>query len=146
MDVSDKKRYARAWVVAGFALTALGSIVNMIQLLDHGYLSEGSFRADVQLVVLPLGSLAALWAWWVLSKIATLISDHASLFRSAFIGLMVESLCLCVEYVNLLWSTPSLSQYTWPLWIQGFGSVATAVGFLLMSLAFSNRLDADQAV
>ncbi len=133
------KKYARAWVIAGFSLTALGSIVNLVVLVDHGYLDQGSVRADVQLIVLPLGSLAALWAWWLLSKMTALISDHASLFKSAFIGLMVESLFLCLYYVTVLWSWQGLVQFTWQLWMQAFGAGATAVGFLLMALTFSNR-------
>jgi hypothetical protein len=141
--VTDKKQFARAWVVAGFALTTLGSIVNFIELINNGYLSQGSVSADIQLFALPLGSLAALWAWWMLSKIATLTSDFASLFRSAFIGLMIVSLSLCVEYVNLLWSTPSFSEFIWPFWFQAVGSFGTAVGFLLLSLAFSREVKVD---
>jgi len=144
--VTDIKKYARVWVVLGFALTALGSVVNMVQLVNHGYLSQGSFRADIQLIALPLASLAALWAWWMLSKVATLVSDHDVLFRGAFIGLMVESLCICAEYVNLLWSTPNFNQFNIPIWIQGLGSLVTAVGFSLMSLAFSNGMRIDRTV
>jgi hypothetical protein len=135
--VTDTKQFARAWVVTGFALTALGGIVNFTQLLNNGYLSHGSVSADIQLFAVPLGSLAALWAWWLLSKIATLVSDFASLFSSAFLGLMVVSLCLCVEDVNVLWSTPAFSEFIWPFWFQGVGSFGTAVGFLLLARAFS---------
>jgi hypothetical protein len=137
--VTNLKQFARVWVVTGFSLTALGSIVNFIQLLNNGYLGQDSVSADIQLFALPLGSLAALWAWWMLSKIATLVSDFALIFRSAFIALMIGSLCLCVEYVNLLWSTPSFSEFIWPFWFQGVGSFGTAVGFLLLARAFSTE-------
>lgn len=132
------KKYARAWVVTGFALTALGAIVNLVQLVSRDYLSE-SFRNDVELIALTLGSLAALWAWWFLSMIAISVSEHDSLFRSAFIGLMVESLCLCAEYLNVLGSTPVFSQFSWQFWLEGLGSLVTAMGFFLMSRAFSSR-------
>lgn len=141
-DVTDKKNIARGWVITGFALTTLGSIVNVIQLLNHGYLSQG-FRSDIQLFAVPLGSLAALWAWWMLSKIATLVSDFNSTFRSAFLGLMVASLCLCVVYVNLLWSAHTFSQFTWPFWLQGLGPLVTAMGFFLLSLTFSSSVKLD---
>lgn len=132
------KMYARAWVVTGFALTALGAIVNLVQLVSRDYLSEG-FRNDIQLIALTLGSLAALWAWWFLSTIATSVSGHDALFRSAFIGLMVESLCLCAEYLNVLGLTPIFSQFSWQFWLEGLGSLVTAMGFFLMSCAFSNK-------
>lgn len=144
--VTDKKRYARVWIVVGFALTAVGSILNMINLLSHNYLGEGNFRADLQLVALPLGSLVALWAWWLLSKIATLETNHAPLFRKAFLGLTIQSLCVGVEYMNLLWFGNGLNQYTWSFWLQGIGSVVTALGFLLMSRAFSNNAAVGRSV
>jgi hypothetical protein len=140
VDVTDMKAYARVWVIAGFAMTALGGIVDLVQLVSRDYLSEG-FRADIQLIAIPLGSLAALWAWLMLTKIATLVSDHDALFKSAFMALTLESLCLCATYFTILWSVPSFSEFSWQFWLEGLGSLVTAVGFYLMAIAFSNRIE-----
>jgi hypothetical protein len=139
--VPSKNTFARVWVIGGFALAALGAIVNVAVLAYHGELAQGSSRFYVSLIAAPLGSFGTLWAWWLLSKLSTLVDDHASLFRSAFLGLMVASSCLCVEYVNILWSDPRLDQYTVSFWLDTIGSGVVAIGFLFMSLSFTNVLE-----
>jgi hypothetical protein len=135
--VIDKKRLASTWIVLGFALSAVGAIFSMIVFIVHGYLAQGQFRADLQLFAIPLGSLGALWAWWFLSKVAILVSDHDQLFRLAFIGLAIQSVCSFVAYANVLWTSPGLSQYSAALWLQASGLLIAAIGFFLMSRLFS---------
>jgi hypothetical protein len=144
--VIEKKSVARYWILVGFALVAVGAIVNLIYLLSHGYLDHGNVRAVLQVFSIPLGSFAALWAWWLLSKIATLESNHSQLFRGAFIGLMLQSALLCITYVNLLWLAPGLSQFTSSWWIQLFGWAGAAVGFFLMSREFSGQKLVDRTL
>lgn len=117
----------------------------MIVLISHGYLGKGQFRADLQLFVVPLASLAAWWAWLLLSKIATIESDHASLFRGAFLGLMIQSLGSGATYVNILWTSPDLNQYSISLWLQTIGAFAAALGFGQMAHEFSiDRISNEQ--
>jgi hypothetical protein len=144
--VIEKKSVARNWILVGFSLVAVGAIANLINLLSVGYLDRGNVRAALQIFSIPLGSFAALWAWWLLSKIATLESNHSQLFRGAFIGLMLQSVLLCITYVNLLWLAPALSQFTASVWIQLFGWAGTAVGFFLMSREFSQQMVVDQTL
>jgi hypothetical protein len=138
MHVLRGKKSARAWIVLGFGLSAIGTFVSMIVLISHGYLGMGQIRADLQLFVVPLASLAAWWAWLLLSKIATIESDHAPLFQGAFFGLMFQSLGSGVTYVNILWTSHELNQYTISLWLQTIGAFAAALGFVQMAHEFSN--------
>jgi hypothetical protein len=135
-DMIEKKNVARHWIVVGFALVAAGAIENFVVLVSHGYLGQGAFRAYLQLFSIPFSSLAALCAWWLLSKIATLSESHPSLFRGAFIALMLQSIFLCVSYVNLLWIEFRFIQSSAGLWIDILGWVCSAVGFFLMAREF----------
>jgi hypothetical protein len=60
--------------------------------------------------------------------------------------LMLQSLCLCITYVNLLWTDPNFDRFTSSLWIQGAGLGATAIGFFLMAREFSSKKMANEAV
>jgi len=101
--MSEKKRIAQVWIVGGFALVALGGIVNFAVLASNNYFGEGNVRADLQLFTVPISSIAALWAWWFLGKIATAESAHAPLFKKAFLGLSLQNIFLCLVFVNVLW-------------------------------------------
>jgi hypothetical protein len=136
-EKSEKKRVARIWIVVGFALVALGAIANFIDLASNNYFAEGNVRAALQVFAFPIGSFAALCAWWFLSKLATVESNHPSIFRKAFLWLTAESLCLCGTYVNLLWVAPGLDQYGAPCSLEAFGSAGSAIGCFLMSREFS---------
>lgn len=139
----ERRRFARAWIIGGFALTASGSIANLITLASDNYLGLGNFRADLQIFSVPLSSFAAFWAWWFLSKVATLDDEHTALFRKAFLALAIESLCGSVTFMNMLLATPALGQYDAQIWLQGLGSVGTAIGFFLMFRQFAPEQYAD---
>ena len=137
--MSEKKRIAQTWIVVGFALVALGGIVNFAVLVSNNYFGEVNGRTDLQLFVVPISSIAALWAWWFLSKIATAESAHAPLFKKAFLGLTLQNICLCLVYVDVLSVSPGLNKFTSSLWLQALGEASSAIGFLLMSRKFSNK-------
>jgi hypothetical protein len=137
--MTQKKQVAQAWIVTGFALVALGAIVNFAVLVSSNYFGEANGRADLQLFAVPLSSLAALWAWWFLSKIATVESAHAPLFKRAFLGLSLQNICLCLVFVDVLSVSAGLDKYTASLWLQVLGQASSAVGFFLMSQEFSNK-------
>ncbi len=136
-EVSDPRLSARRCIVVGYALSALGTLVDVVALIHSGYLGQGSFRADIQLIALTLASVASLWTWWILSKVASFVTEFNAALRSAFLGMMVVSLCLCVEYANYLWNSPGLDQFTSSVWLQEVGSCVTAVGFFLLARSFS---------
>ena len=140
------KQVARTWIIAGFVLIAVGALVDLLVLTSNGYIDSSNFRADLQVFSLPLASLAACWAWWFLSKIAAEKSDQRPLFQRAFLGLMLQSLCICITYVNLLWTDPNFDRFTSSLWIQVAGLGATAIGFFLMAREFSSKKMANEAV
>jgi len=145
--VNEKsKQVARTWILAGFVLVAVGATVDLLVLTSNGYFDSSNFRANLQVFSLPLASLAACWAWWFLSKIAAEKSDQRPLFQRAFLGLMLQSLCLCITYVNLLWTDPNFDRFTSSLWIQVAGLGATAIGFFLMAREFSSKKMANEAV
>jgi hypothetical protein len=142
--MSERKRIAQLWIVVGFALVALGGIVSFAVLVSNNYFGQGDFRAVLQLFVVPLSSIAALWAWWFLSKIATVESAHAQLFKKAFLGLSLQNICLGLVYIDVLSVSPRIDQFTSSQWLEALGMASSAVGFFLMSREFSNRETANE--
>jgi len=141
----NAKEFARAWIIGGFLLLAVGSFLVVVVLATHGYFNQGSLRANLQLFSQPAGSLATLWAWWMLSKVAVIESEHLVMFKRAFFGLMVASLCFGLSYVNILWNSPFHGFYAGAWWCDALGSLGAAAGFFLMARAFSPVVKVDEA-
>ncbi len=131
--MADLRRAARAWIITGFSLLVVGAVVDVAILISNDYLGEGNFRADTQLFLQPVGALAALFAWWVLSQLTVANPGDVTMFRRAFFALGVWMLVLAYSYVNVLWIEPRFTDFTADIWIDLVGSAAAVVGFLLMA-------------
>lgn len=138
----ERKRLAHAWIVAGFGLLALSAVVSVVVAVRHGFVGRSDVRYDVQLVLGPLGALAAVWAWRALGRVAVDESRHARLFRSAFLALSAEMTTFALTASLYLSSSPRLTQYTASTWVSGAGSLAAALGFWMMSREFTSSAPA----
>lgn len=134
--MSDPRRLASEWIIAGFVVQAAGAVVNAAVLIHNDYLGEGNTRADIQLFVPVVSALALIWAWRLLAQIAVADSDHAATYRSAYIALSVWSASYVVTIVNFLWMSPRVTEYSVSTWLDGLGSLVTAMGFSMMARQF----------
>jgi hypothetical protein len=133
--MTDLRRVARAWIIAGFSLLFVGTVVGTAVLISNDYLGEGNARADTQLFLQPVGALAALIAWGVLSQLTVADASDVRMFRRAFVALGVWMFASAFSEANFLWSEPRFNEFTSQLWIDLLGSVVAVVGFLVMARA-----------
>src|SRR5664280_290151 len=106
---SAARKKARTFVVVGFALIAVGSIINVIRgVTSVGYFSLASSLTLFQLVLSPLVGLAAVWSWWWLSRIRVDTSEQASFVRRGFYGLALQNTISTAMVLALLFQVPTL--------------------------------------
>src|ERR1019366_4176249 len=133
---SAARKKARTFVVVGFALIAVGSIINVIRgVTSVGYFSLMSSLTLFQLVLSPLVGVAAVWSWWWLSMIRVDTSEQASLVRRGFYGLALRNTLSTAMVLALLFQLPTFNRDSWnvaPFWAQFWGSLAVSIGFVML--------------
>ena len=144
---SAARKKARTFVVVGFALIAVGSIINVIRgVTSVGYFSLMSSLTLFQLVLSPLVGLAAVWSWWWLSRIRVDTSEQASFVRRGFYGLAVQNTLSTAMVLALLFQLPTFNRDSWnvaPFWAQFWGTLAVSIGFVLLGREFA--IDAEDS-
>jgi hypothetical protein len=107
-----------------------------------GFWSE-PVRDIVQQFLFPLSTVAALVAWWFLSRIFAIGSHERSLARKAFSTLAIESLLVSGTYLVILvpgtvsFTSARLAVMSLFPWVVALGALVEAIGFILMIVAYS---------
>jgi hypothetical protein len=150
---SAARNKARTFVVVGFALIAVGSIINVIRdVATTGYISSARGLTLFQLALFPLVGLVAAWSWWWLSRIRVDTSEQASFIRRGFYGLALQNVLSTAIVLATLFQMPAFVRDSWnvaPFWAQFWGSLAVSIGFVLLGKEFaivtedSNDVDHD---
>jgi protein-S-isoprenylcysteine O-methyltransferase Ste14 len=134
---SAARKKARAFVVVGLALIAVGSIINVIR----GVTSVDNFALMstltlFQLVLSPLVGLAAVWSWWWLSKICVNTGEQVTLVRRGLYGLALQNTMSTAMVLALLFQLPTFNRDSWnvaPFWAQFWGLLVLSIGFVLLA-------------
>ena len=150
---SVARKKARTFVVVGFALIAVGSIINVIRIVTSAdYFSLANGLTLLQLVLSPFVGLVSAWSWWWLSKIRVDTGEQTSFVRRGFYGLAVQNVLSTAMVLALLFQLPAFNRDSWnvtPFWAQFWGSLAVSIGFVLLGKEFaivtedSNDVDHD---
>ena len=134
---SPTRRRARAFVVTGFAMVALGSVITFIRTLTTaGYFAHAGALSDFESVVSPLIGLVAVWSWWWLSKIRVADPHQMSFVRKGLYGLATQNLLICALALATLFDLPVFNRNSWdvaPLWAHFWGTLAISIGFTLLA-------------
>ena len=142
---SVARRKARAFVVAGFALVAAGSIITFLRITTSGsYFSNASALSDFEWVLSPLIGLVAVWSWWWLSRIQVADREQSSFVRRGFFGLALQNALYTALTLAVLLDIRVFNRDWWnvaPLWAQFGGSLAMSIGFILLGREFANNAD-----
>ena len=136
MESLTRKR-ARAFVVTGFAMFALGLLVTFFRVITSAhYFSNASASAVVETVLSPVMGIVAVWSWWWLSQIRVASGHQSSLVRKGFYGLALQNVLYGVLILAVLMDGPVFNRNLWnvaPLWAQCWGSLAIAIGFVFLA-------------
>lgn len=138
---------ARSWIVVGYAVAAAGVLVNFTWEWSQGMLFS-DWRGDIEQVAVVLVFLAALGAWWFLSRVDAERADQRLLLFRAFLFLCAESLLNATVYLlsatSLHFEIPVLQ-----LWTFGLGALISGVGFFVTAMSFHEAtrvLESDDAI
>lgn len=138
METYERRR-ARLFVVTGFAVEAVGSLITLGRLISQGYFSL-STASSIELLLSDLAVLVSVWAWWWLTKVTVSSDDQRSFMSRAFFGLALASILFTAVALETLFQVPGYIQHGWdlaPLWAQGIGELAKCLGFVMMAREFT---------
>jgi len=130
------------WIVSGYLVVCVGSIINFFWQVSNGYLGYG-FRGDVELIASVFSVLANFAGWWFLSQIMVETTNQRPLIRKALRFLMLQSLLVGVSQLLVVYA---LNVTLWPvvaLWAFTLGSLITAIGFFMMLRIYSRNSPVD---
>lgn len=144
MESAARKR-ARAFIIFGFAVIAIGTIITLYQLVTSaGYFSNASGLADFESVLSVLVSLVSIWSWWWLSKLRVVTDVQSSFVRKGFYGLAFQNVLSAALVLAVLFDLPVFSRDSWyvaPRWSELCGSLALAIGFVLLAREFATGVE-----
>jgi predicted MFS family arabinose efflux permease len=142
------------YIVTGYAITALGALINVVNLWSGHDLWSMSSRYDVEVVANLLSTFAVLGGWWFLSQLNSDDERQRRIIRRGFLFLGCEQLLSGVS-ISVFASGQHTAgfRYFVPMWAPAAGGVVAAIGFLIGALGLGSggrdvtrsRVDDDQA-
>ena len=131
------RSFGRVVVVAGYAVYAVGAVISFSYEASQGDLRLSS-KSDVVLVAGVFASFAALFAWWILTRLV--VDDRSGvLARRAFLGLGVQALLMALPYFLYDIGVEFSDWYTFISWFFSIGSLLSGIGFLIMSASYGTQ-------
>ena len=125
----------RVLVVTGFVLGAVGAVISYINEVTSIGAQLTSFRYDVDTLVNPLATIAAVVAWSWLVQLDARDERQCTILRRAFLCLALEYLLFAVGFNFIFTPIHSIGGFwtTLDLWLEFLGSVLVALGLFLYS-------------
>jgi hypothetical protein len=134
----------RMIIIFGFVLAAVANVIFFFNSVNS-IGSPDTFRGILDLLVDPLGTIAAVCAWTALTRLEVRDGVQRNILRHAYLFFAIEYLIFSVGYNYLFTQRNSFGGFwtTLTLWLEFVGTLITAVGFLLMWRELS-RVDRDE--
>jgi hypothetical protein len=123
----------RTMIVVGFVLAAVANVITFVNSVNSvGF--PFTFRAIVDSLVGPLAAVAAVGAWWALTRVEARGGAQLSALRLAYIFFAVEYLLFAIGYNFIFTPIHSFGGFwtTATLWLNFIGALVSAVGLFLM--------------
>jgi hypothetical protein len=140
----------RSWqlIVAGFVVTALGSLVEFVNLWSRDAFLQLP-RYDVSYVAFLLAPFAAIGGWWYLSQLRVDEESQRVIVRRGFYFFALELILGSVGATASLIAEPAgiiSLRYLIPSWASAVGGAVAAVGFFLRARRLANAAYLESAV
>jgi hypothetical protein len=146
MEATTRARnWARAVIVLGYGIAALGALISFIQFAADGGLRYSS-NADVEAIGSLFAYLATVAAWWFLSQIVASTVVRRSLVRRALMGLMLEAIFAAIATLAFVVNARALA---WPVvgdGLTGLGALVSAVGFYSLFVTYRKGFGAQRPI
>lgn len=132
----------------GFFVSALSSVISYEQTVSgRGYDFTG-FRQIVIPMLNPLTTIAAVFAWWWLTKVDANDEHQRTNLQRAYVAFAVQYVLTTALILFLITPFRTFGDFwlTSVLWLQLVGAFISAVGLFLLSRTLRARITADEAV
>jgi ABC-type antimicrobial peptide transport system permease subunit len=139
---------AQAIVIMGFLVSALSSVVSYEQTISvRGYDFTG-FRQIVIPMLNPLTAIAALLAWWWLTKVNANDDYQRANLQRAYVAFALQYVFTTALILFLITPFRTFGGFwlTSVLWLQLVGAFISALGLFLLSRTLRARITADEEV
>jgi|SRR5665213_1349908 len=132
---------AQAIVILGFLVSALSAIISYEQTVSVGGYYFDSFRQIVLPMLPSLTTIAAVFAWWWLTKVEATDEHQRTNLQRAYVAFAIQYLVTTVLILFLITPFRTLGGFwlTSVLWMQMVGAFVSALGLFLLSRTLSVR-------
>lgn len=138
--ILSKRSTSSRWILTGFALLALSSLLTFYNLTSEGYLSQSGFKDEAQLLLSTMAALFAAGGWWFLCQIVAKDSAQKVLLTKADVLLGLQFSASCIGLLFSSGPAIRMNRFSAPYWINALGFAVGAGGFFLASYRL-NKLD-----
>ena len=139
---------AQSIVVLGFVLSAAAAVISYLNTVtQRGYHFNG-FRVVVLPMLNPLLTIAAVFAWWWLTRVEIGDEGQRRNLHRALIAFAVQYMLLACLYALILFPLQSLGDFwmTTSFWSDLVGAFVSSLGLVLLSLTFRSRATVESAI
>lgn len=122
-------------------MSALATIIDYVQTVTvRGYYFD-SFRQIVIPMLNPLSTIAAVFAWWWLTKVEATDEHQRTNLRRAYVAFAIQYIFTTILIVFLITPFRTLGSFwlTNVFWLELVGACISALGLLLLSRTMKVR-------
>ena len=139
-------RAAQVMVVLGFVVSATSGVISYVNdVTQRGYYFSG-LRVVVIPVLNPLITIAAVFAWWWLTRLEANDELQRTILRRAYLAFAVQYLLTSILYLFVITPFRTFGGFwmTSVLWFALVGALLSALGLFLYSRTLAPRRDNDE--
>jgi len=143
---ASARRAAPMVVVLGFVLTAASGVISYLDnVTRRGYHFSG-LRVIVIPALNPGITIAAVFAWWWLTRLVANDEIQRTILRRAYLAFAVQYLLNAFLFLFIITPVPQFGGFwmTSVLWFDLVGAFVAALGLFLYSRTLGQRRDNDE--
>ncbi len=144
----NARHAAQLVVVLGFAVSAASGVISYLTTVTQRGYNFSGLRIVVIPLLNPLTMIAALFAWWWLTKLEATDEIQRTILRRAYLVFAVQYLLTSVLILFIITPFRSFGGFwmTSEFWFELIGACFSALGLFLLSRTLGARREADDLV
>jgi len=135
----------RAMVVLGFVVSALAQLISYFFNISTGGYQFSSFRVVIDPMLAPLTTIAAVVAWWWLTKLEARDDAQRTILGRAYLFFAIQYVITAATFNFIFTPIHNFGSYwvTSALWFGLVGALVSSLGLFLMSRSLAAHSEGD---
>jgi hypothetical protein len=135
-------------VLLGFVISAAANVISYFNTVTQRGYDFNGFRVVVIPMLNPLVTIAALWAWWWLTRIEAGDERQRGNLQRAYLAFAAQYVLVACLYLLVINPFQSLGSFwfTTSLWSDLVGAFVSGFGLVLLSLTLRSRAEIEEAL